>query len=231
MFEFMQDKYIDKSVDFASSIQKQFVAYCNRSDRGVRQAGFWVLLKSACPSVLVELGFISNPAEESFLSSKVGRQDMSIAIYNAFVNFKRDYDKKSAKQTKTPKSVQPIQKGEAPSIVQDVVDSIKASLSQTPVEVAVDEKISPVKNEIIFKVQFLASKQKYNPYSPQLKGIKDVEMFKENEMYKYVVGNEKDYSKILKIRSEVVSKFPEAFIIAYDGKKKITAKEALKLLK
>lgn len=49
MFEFMQDKYIDKSIELASAIQNQFVR-ASRYDRGVRQAGFWVLHKSACPS-------------------------------------------------------------------------------------------------------------------------------------------------------------------------------------
>jgi len=97
MFEFMQDKYIDKSIDLASTIQKQFSNFARRSDRGVRQAGFWVLHRSACPSVLVELGFISNPTEERFLSSESGQKDMATSLYNAFVNFKRDHDKKIRK--------------------------------------------------------------------------------------------------------------------------------------
>jgi len=93
----MQDKYIDKSIDLASTIQKQFSNFARRSDRGVRQAGFWVLHRSACPSVLVELGFISNPTEERFLSSESGQKDMATSLYNAFVNFKRDHDKKIRK--------------------------------------------------------------------------------------------------------------------------------------
>ncbi|MEI7502191.1 MAG: N-acetylmuramoyl-L-alanine amidase, partial [Paludibacter sp.] len=99
MFEFMQDKYIDKSVEFSSNIQKQFVSYSHRSDRGVRQAGFWVLHRSACPSVLVEVGFISNADEERFLNTERGQDEMSTAIYNAFVNYKRSHDKMSGKQT------------------------------------------------------------------------------------------------------------------------------------
>ena len=98
MFEFMQDKYIDRSVDFASVIQKQFNKYCGRLDRGVRQAGFWVLHRSACPSVLVELGFISNPSEERYLTSEAGQKEMATAIFNAFVDYKRAHDKKSGRQ-------------------------------------------------------------------------------------------------------------------------------------
>jgi N-acetylmuramoyl-L-alanine amidase len=98
MFEFMQDKYIDKSVEIASSIQNQFSVYCHRSDRGVRQAGFWVLHRSACPSVLVEVGFVSNPSEERYLNSPKGRREMATAIYNAVVLYKRDHDKRSGKR-------------------------------------------------------------------------------------------------------------------------------------
>ena len=98
MFEFMQDKYIDRSVDFASVIQKQFHKYCGRLDRGVRQAGFWVLHRSACPSVLVELGFISNPSEERYLISSDGQKELATAIFNAFVDYKRAHDKKSGRQ-------------------------------------------------------------------------------------------------------------------------------------
>ena len=98
MFEFMQDKYIDKSVEFSSAVQKQFVSYGGRTDHGVRQAGFWVLHRSACPSVLVEVGFISNAAEERFLMGEQGQKQMATAIYNAFVDYKRGHDKKSGRQ-------------------------------------------------------------------------------------------------------------------------------------
>lgn len=99
MFEFMQDKYIDRSISIASDIQSHFKNYANRSDRGVRQAGFWVLYRSACPSVLIELGFISNAAEEKFLASSGGQKQLAESIYKAFVSFKHENDKKSGKST------------------------------------------------------------------------------------------------------------------------------------
>ena len=96
MFEFMQDQYIDRSLSFASSVQEQFTRQYNRKDRGVRQAAFWVLHKSACPSVLIELGFITNKAEEQFLHSAKGQQTMADAIYDAFVEYKHQVEKKTA---------------------------------------------------------------------------------------------------------------------------------------
>ena len=135
MFEFMQDKYIDRSVDFASTIQKQFKTYCGRPDRGVRQAGFWVLHRSACPSVLVEVGFISNPAEERFLSSDKGQKEMAAGIFNAFVDYKRAHDKKSGRQ------VSDVSKIEQKSKVEDIKENTQAkSVVEAPPKPVIAEK-------------------------------------------------------------------------------------------
>ena len=74
IFEFMQDKYMEQSVRLASLMQDQFHHTCRRVDRGVHQAGFLVLKASAMPSVLIELGFISTPAEERYLNTAEGRK-------------------------------------------------------------------------------------------------------------------------------------------------------------
>lgn len=87
LFELMQNQYIDNSLLFAELVQKQFVGTLQRADRGVRQAAFWVLLKSACPSVLVEMGFISNTEEEKWLASDNGKTEIVNGIYNAFKTY------------------------------------------------------------------------------------------------------------------------------------------------
>lgn len=69
IFSLMQNAYLDQSLNFASKIQNDFCERGQRKDRGVKQAGFLVLWKTAMPSVLVELGFLSNPQEEKFLMS------------------------------------------------------------------------------------------------------------------------------------------------------------------
>ena len=87
IFELMQNQYMDKSLQFAELVQGQFVGKLNRANRGVRQAAFWVLLKSACPSVLVEMGFVSNAEEEKWLASTEGKTGIVNSIYNAFENY------------------------------------------------------------------------------------------------------------------------------------------------
>ncbi len=74
IFEFMQYKHMEQSINFASDIQREFVSTAGRVDRGVRQAGFWVLAKTSMPAVLVELDFICNPTQERFLNSNPVRR-------------------------------------------------------------------------------------------------------------------------------------------------------------
>ena len=103
MFECIQDRYLDKSVQFASTIQKSFVS-TGRLDRGVRQAGFWVLHKTAMPSVLVEVGYLSNKDERKFLLSDDGQNKMASAIYESFDDFVKEYERKSGNQNYSPSS-------------------------------------------------------------------------------------------------------------------------------
>lgn len=242
MFEFMQDKYIDKSIEFSSIIQKQFVDYCRRYDRGVRQAGFWVLHRSACPSVLIELGFISNPAEERYLASAKGQTELATAIYNAFIDFKRKHDKKSGRQSTSPAPVdKPVVAEELPKQVasEQVVETAfaKQETTEQPAksEVKKDETVSEsvaISTQIpVFKVQLFATTKVLKPGSSEFKGVTNVDYFAEGGWNKYTVGSDTDYSKIEKIRKEVLPKFPQAFVIAFVGDKKITAQEALKLIK
>lgn len=97
IFEFMQNKHMEQSISLASEIQKGFVS-SKRSDRGVRQAGFLVLRKTGMPSVLVELGFITNKEEERYMKSAEGQNSLAKAISNAFRSYKREYDRKQGVQ-------------------------------------------------------------------------------------------------------------------------------------
>lgn len=79
IFEFIQNKHVEQSIGLASEIQKSFTTL-GREDRGVRQAGFLVLRKTSMPSVLIEVGFISNSSEERFLASADGQTQLARSI-------------------------------------------------------------------------------------------------------------------------------------------------------
>ena len=94
-FSFIQSEFKQRSLELAEYVQNELVTKAKRADRGVQQAGFLVLYKTAMPSILVELGFISNPAEEQFMMSDDGQAYLASAIYRAFCTYKTNYEKDS----------------------------------------------------------------------------------------------------------------------------------------
>lgn len=95
IFELMQNIHIDQSIHMASLVQRQFKERVGRHDRGVKQAGFLVLRQATMPSVLVELGFLTNQTEEKFIASDEGQTYMASAIYRAVRDFKNEFNAKS----------------------------------------------------------------------------------------------------------------------------------------
>ena len=92
ILENFQNAYLLNSANLASKIQYEFKNYVKRHDRGIHQAGFIVLWKTNLPSVLVELGFISNYDEEKFLKGKKGQKEIAIAMYKALKDYKEELD-------------------------------------------------------------------------------------------------------------------------------------------
>lgn len=87
-----QEEYLDQSIQLASLIQKHFTSKLNRKNRKVKQAGFIVLHQTVMPSVLVELGFLTNKKEGAYLNSKKGQQQMANAIKDAILQYKSSLD-------------------------------------------------------------------------------------------------------------------------------------------
>lgn len=205
IFEFMQDKNMSQSVNFATLIQQNFKSY-NRIDKGVHQAGFLVLRETSMPSVLVELGYISNPSEETYLLSDKGTTDLANAIYRAFINYK----------------------GNSSKIKPTTVTSNTRQEITTPKEEEETKETSKIK----FKIQILASDRVLPQNSKQFKGLKPVSWYKENGLIKYTYAENEDYNKILKIKRKIVDpKFKDAFIIAFKNDTKININKAIKEFK
>ncbi len=204
MFECLQDRNLDKSLQLASLIENQF-KNSKRSSRGVRQAGFLVLHQTAAPSVLIELGFISNKAEERYLNSKVGRDELSNAIYQAFASYKQEHDKKTNASANT---------------IQSNPDTDSSSNN-------VNQQISD-NNQVVYKIQLFALKTKIKPDDARFKGLKQTDSFNENGLYKYTYGNESSFEAINKLKQSISNQFPESFVIAFRNGNKISINEARK---
>jgi N-acetylmuramoyl-L-alanine amidase len=88
-----QSAYMRQSEKLASLVQNQFEERVSRRNRGVHQAGFYVLWSASMPSVLVEMGFLTNPREAKFLKSDRGQTYLASAIFRAVRAYKKDYEK------------------------------------------------------------------------------------------------------------------------------------------
>ena len=227
IFEFMQDKYMEQSVHLASLIQKHFRNTCKRVDRGVHQAGFLVLKASAMPSILVELGFISTPEEERYLNSEEGTGTLAKGIYRAFLTYKKEHEIRLTGVSRTiiPDDEEMSEnelaaqqpKEEKPDSAPDQTELVaQAKPQQRPITV----ESATNSGEITFKIQILTSSSPLTKNDKRLKGLKDVDYYKEKGLYKYTYGASTDYNKVLRNKRAITDKFKDAFIIAFrDGEK------------
>lgn len=196
MFELMQNSYMEQSLLFAEQVQKRFVGHLNRSDRGVQQASFWVLLKTACPSILFEMGFISNPEEERFLNEPASMAQMANAIVNAF----GAYTHKQAVRKETlafePATGQERERNE----------------SETTPAVKPAPKLQPV---TYFALQICASRTPLDPSDPKLKGL-TCECRQVGDWYKYYAIIDTDRVKVAEKQKEVKKIFPDCWITKFE---------------
>lgn len=101
VYELAHSGYIATSEKIAYMIEDQFKNRAQRKSRGVKQAGFQVLFEASMPAVLIELGFISNPAEQRFLTSDYGQSIMASALFRAVRDYKVEYDNRQAYNAST----------------------------------------------------------------------------------------------------------------------------------
>ena len=219
IFEFLQDKNMEKSVDFATLIQRQFKTTAKRIDKGVHQAGFLVLRETTMPGVLVELGYISTPDEERYLLTEAGTDALAKSIYRAFASYKEQHDTPSAR-SKEPIPVRQAESKPAPAK--------EKPRTATP---AKEKQAQASKGKPVFKIQILTSDKKLKPGNKQFKGLSPVNHYQEKGLYKYTYGESTDYNKVLRTKRQIASKFKGAFIIAFKDGKKMDVNQAIKEFK
>ncbi len=226
IFEFMQDKYMEQSVHLASLVQKQFKRTCQRIDRGVHQAGFLVLKASAMPSILIELGFISTPEEERYLNSENGANTLAKGIYNAFLNYKREQELKLTGVSKTILPDESENESDNSPLIAQVASQTK-TLSDNARPIVSESAVTVDDSEIIFKVQILTSSKPLSKNDKRLKGLKDVDYYKEKGIYKYTFGDSANYNEVLHARRSISTRFKDAFIVAFRNGERMDINEAI----
>ncbi len=190
IFELNQNSHINKSIELANAIQHELVTTAGRADKGVRQAGFWVLWATSMPSVLIELDFICNREAEKFMHSDKGKDKLALAVFNAFSSFYSRH-KNDTHGPRVGKSAQDI-----------VVDS--------PVI-----KTAPAKNQNgeTFHVQILSARKKIPANDSEIRGVPDINFFKDGKFYKYYSGTFSTRDEAKKHLAKMKKRFPKAFIV------------------
>ena len=208
-----QKEYLNQSIQLAANIQEQFTKRVGRKDRGVQQAGFLVLWKTAMPSVLIELGFISNAAEERFLASEDGQTYMASAIYRAFRDFKASYE------------------GENQMVKVETPVEVKV---ETPVEPQVETPVETKEETLVvsFKVQFASRDTQVPVTDKDFAKVPEVDVYFYNGAYRYTSGDFQSKQGAVDRQAELRKQgFGDAFVVAFINGERATIKEAENALK
>lgn len=247
MFEFMKDEYSQRSIGCANYVQTKLIESSQRTDRGVRQAGFLVLRATAMPAILIELGFISNKEEEKALNNNDNQIANAESIYKGIISYIHSLEKKGGEPIITPKKtvkdtpsvVAPVVKEETPKAsetteankttkAEDKKSEAKEAKSENKNAKSEEKNAKTNKSGIIFKLQIMVSSTKRKANDPVFKGVKGVEESKEAVGYKYFIGSSSNYDSVVETKKQYGEKFPGCFIVAYKDGVRINTQEAIK---
>lgn len=221
IFEYMQSEFVKESIHIAQYVQENFANDANRLDRGVRQAGFLVLNATSMPSILVELGYISNAEEAKYLASATAQKHLSDCISKAFEKYYVDLKRLSADAY----YVATESRSEANEGKEDNKVVSASSTAESTIVTTVKDKMP------VFKVQFLSSSKKMNKEDTAFKGLTPVSYYYDKGLYKYTYGETIDYNEILRMKRYVNEKFKDAFIIAFIDGERVDTRHAIALFK
>ena len=202
----MQEENLEKSLMLASSIQKNFREELKRKDRGVKQQRFVVLYQTYMPSILVELGFLTNKNEGKYLNSKKGQQQMANTIAKAI----KKYVNQLRLNTISPDK-----------------DTISNQNQKTKEE---EKTIKPVKkNTVVFKVQIASGKKKIQTAPYNFKGLQNVERVKVGRYYKYYYGHSSSHQTTKKALETAKKRgYTTSYIVAFKNGKKVPLHQVIK---
>ena len=184
----MQEEYQDKSIEFAQLVQSKFRTIAKRKDRGVNQGNLAVLYDSYMPSVLIEIGFLTNKKEEDFLHSKNGQKAIAKAIYSAIKTYKKRLEQNSVASSRV-------------TIKEPIETNIKNIISNS-----------------YYTIQIATSRNEIEPKSYNFKNLKNVVRKKVGNVYKYYYGKTTVLNEARKLQKEIVPLYRDAFIKKFTEK-------------
>lgn len=211
MFELDHSVNLGNSIKLADDVQRELKSTAGRRDNGVRQAPFYVLVKTAMPAILVELDFICNPTQEKFMSSHSGTEKLARAITNGIIKYYNEQNNTVAATVPSPTVDRPA-KNDRPAPTKTDAPAPRPTTAKESRELPAAKTGN---GETVYKVQFMTSGSKVLDYSDsRFKGLTGVDHYKDSDgMVKYTTGATTVYSEAKKTLARVKKNFPQAFII------------------
>lgn len=199
-----QNAHLEQSILFATHVENALKKLGKLPSRGVKQAGFLVLRETTMPSVLIETGFLSADTDENYLMKKENQQEMASTILKAFINYKKDVeDQQDAEIANTSEEKKP----NAPAV--DTNDAKAPTTTKGTLEVA-------------YRIQIAASSK--STIDARYNSIDDLEVIKEGEMYKFLVGYfSSPEAARPRLNALKANGFEGAFIVTYKAGQRIRA--------
>lgn len=247
MFEFVQDRNLTKSIEFAKMLQKNVCRAASRPDKGVHQSNLAVLRLTSMPACLVELGFITTADEEALLNDRNRLDQMAVGIYNAFVEYKNKNYNGISVPYRTDSPMLPETPAQEPANTSETQEYASArqqpeqrTVAETTPQQYEQQTVAPqpepqpaasADGRPVFKIQILVSSLNLKDGDAHLKGLTGCERYEENGMQKYTYGASENYNEIYRLRKQILDKFPEAFIIAFKDGRKTDVNQAIKEFK
>jgi len=218
-----REKHNKQSHEVAKYVQQALISglkqtsYAkNVSSRGVNSKNLFVLCYSPMPAILVELGYMSNPTEEKFITTDEAQSCFANALYNGFRSYKRDWDKRQLKNSGKQSQVEeePV---EAPQPV-PLAEPKKEDKPEKTKEANNEKKPAAAKtDEVTWRIQFLSSDRLLKDGDKELKGLKPVFHYKDGKVYRYCYGSATSNRDLNAKLKEVKKLFPEAFYVKFDA--------------
>ena len=212
----LQEEHRDQSIDLASKIQDGFTNGMKRYNRGVKEGPLWVLSQSNMPSVLVEIGFISNKAEAQFIATEHAQNEFARVIAQAILQYKREF----YGGPEVVLQAQPITENKP--LTDTKASSENTNVNDSPSAQANDKGI-------VFKVQLAASSTKLALTPSNFKGLNPISAIQENSIFRYYYGNFSSLEEAKIGQSEAKNKgYDQAFIVPFKDGRRVSMQEATK---
>ena len=245
-----QQEYLQSSINFANKVEHQFSSRNNRHSRGVRQRVLLVMYRTTMPSVLIEVGFLSNSNNQKLLREQMGQAETAGAIFRAFVEYKMEMEGVSSSKITEKEAelfsnwdstltfVLKLKMNEKKSLEQqEKINSTKDSVAQLIKIHKADEakkakeKSNPKNNQVLFRIQITSSSKKIPLNSRKFKDVSDVFEYKVGQVFKYAVGNCVTQKEALELQKKVrQTSFNDAFVVAFYKGNRVSVKKAKELI-